>query len=48
MTEELTAQELATLEEMERIRFWLLMVAGVFTLGATILSAYIAIKKPGV
>lgn len=48
MTRELTVQETESLERLENMRFWILMIAGAFTLGATIMSAYIAIKKPGV
>ena len=36
-----------TIEEAERIRLWLVILAGLFGMSATILSAWIEVKKPG-
>jgi len=36
-----------TIEELERMRLWLVILAGMFGMAATILSAYIEVRKPG-
>lgn len=35
-----------TIEELEKIRLWLVIVAGIFSVAATIVSAYIEVLKP--